>query len=187
MRATGSRTPPGRQIVVGVDGSAASAAAVRWAVREARLRHAAVRLVCAYHDDDRLHAPYATWYWAGQAERRAAARALLDRVAELARRDLPPGRLLTELADEPPARALLDRSAGAELLVLGTSRPADQADQPSQAIGPVARACRAHCPVVMVAPDNPQAGNGSRWSAGILATGDGRRSALSGQAFVPLG
>ena len=119
MRATGSRTPPGRQIVVGVDGSAASAAAVRWAA----------------------------------------------------------------------ARALLDRSAGAELLVLGTSRLADQADQPSQAIGPVARAClrRAHCPVVMVAPDNPQAANGSRWSAGILATADGRRSALSGQAFVPLG
>ena len=33
------------RIVVGVDGSAASAAAVRWAVREARLRHAAVHLI----------------------------------------------------------------------------------------------------------------------------------------------
>ena len=35
------------RIVVGVDGSAAAAAAVRWAVREARLRRTAVHLVCA--------------------------------------------------------------------------------------------------------------------------------------------
>jgi nucleotide-binding universal stress UspA family protein len=38
---------PGTQVVEGVDGSAAVETAVRWAVREARLRHAAVRLVCA--------------------------------------------------------------------------------------------------------------------------------------------
>jgi nucleotide-binding universal stress UspA family protein len=189
MRATGSRTPPGRQIVVGVDGSAASAAAVRWAVQEARLRHAAVRLVCAYHDDDRLHAPYASWCWAGQAERRAAAREMLDRAAELARTDLPPGWLLTELADEPPARALLDRSAGAEMLVLGTSRPPVQPDETPQAIGPVARVClrRAHCPVVVVTPDNPAGGQGIPQPAGTLATAGGRRSALPHQASVPLG
>lgn len=54
---------PLRRIVVGVDGSAASAAAVRWAVREARLRHATVHLVCAYHGDTRLHAPYVSSAW----------------------------------------------------------------------------------------------------------------------------
>src|SRR5271166_6811326 len=47
---------PLRRIVVGMDGSPASATAVRWAVREARLRHATVHLVCAYHGDARLRA-----------------------------------------------------------------------------------------------------------------------------------
>jgi nucleotide-binding universal stress UspA family protein len=45
--------PADSRIVVGVDGSAASDAAVRWAVREARLRHAVVHLVSAYHTDSR--------------------------------------------------------------------------------------------------------------------------------------
>ena len=65
---------PGRQIVVGVDGSAASAAAVRWAVREARLRRASVHLVCAYYTDTRLRAPYATRAWTREDEPRAPPR-----------------------------------------------------------------------------------------------------------------
>ena len=51
------------RMVVGVDGSAAAAAAVRWAVREARLRRTAVHLVCACDSDARLRAPYASWSW----------------------------------------------------------------------------------------------------------------------------
>jgi hypothetical protein len=93
---------PGTQIVVGVDGSAAAETAVRWAVREARLRHAAVRLVCAFHTDTRLRAPYAPWAWAREDETRAAAQASLDRAAHLVRAALPPGWLIAELVDEPP-------------------------------------------------------------------------------------
>jgi len=53
---------------------------------------------------------------------------------------------------------MLDRAA--EL----ARRPSDQPDQPPQAMGPVVRVClrRAQCPVVVVAPDNPQAGHGSQ-------------------------
>ena len=152
-----THSPADSRIVVGVDGSAASDAAVRWAVREARLRHATVHLVSAYYSDSRQRAQYVPSSWmAPQEEHSAAAEALIAAAMELARRSLPPGRLTAELANELPARALLDRAAHAELLVLGTTRPAPQPGQPPQAMGPVARAClqRAHCPVVVVSPDD---------------------------------
>ena len=143
-----------RRIVVGVDGTAASAA-VRWAVREARLRHAAVHIISACHHDGRLLAPYAPPSEAPDpAGENAAARAIVTATAEAARRRLPPGRVKAELTDEPPARALVDRTAGAEMLVLGTTRPGRQRPgQPPEAMGPVTRAClrHAHCPVVIVA------------------------------------
>jgi nucleotide-binding universal stress UspA family protein len=145
------------RIVVGVDGSPASAAAVRWAVREARLRHVTVHLVCAYHSDFGLRAPYVSPCWLeSQDERNAAANKMLAAMTELALRHLQRGRLTSELVDEPPARALLDRAAGAEMLVLGTTKPVPHPGEPPPAMGPVARACLrlAHCPVVVVAPDD---------------------------------
>ena len=156
-----THSPAGGKIVVGVDGSAASDAAVHWAIREARLRRATVHLVSAYHSDFRQHAQYVpSSSWMTPRQERRAAEALLAAAMELARRGLPPGRLTGEVANEPPARALLDRSAHAELLVLGTTRPAPQPGQPPQAMGPVARPCLrlAHCPVVVVSPDDRPAG-----------------------------
>jgi len=145
--------PTGKRIVVGVDGSAASTAAVHWAVSEARLRRLTVHLVCSCYSDARLHAPYAEQSWkAHRDERYAAAQAALDATAELARHRLPPGRLLAELVSEPPAQALLDRAADAEMLVLGATRPDHRPGQPALALGPVARMCLrlAQCPVVVV-------------------------------------
>ena len=156
-----THSPAGGKIVVGVDGSAASDAAVHWAIREARLRRATVHLVSAYHSDFRQHARYVPpSSWLTPEQECCAAEALLAAAMELARRGLPPGRLTGEVANEPPARALLDRSAHAELLVLGTIRPAPQPGQPPQAIGPVARPCLrlARCPVVVVSPDDRLAG-----------------------------
>jgi nucleotide-binding universal stress UspA family protein len=132
---------------------------VRWAVREALLRHATVHLVSAYHSDSRQRAQYVASSWmTPQEERSAAAEALVAAAMELARRYLPPGQLMAELANEPPARALLDRAADADLLVLGTARPTRRSGQPPQAMGPVARVCLrlAPCPVVVVSPaDRP--------------------------------
>ena len=129
-------SPAGGRIVVGVDGSAASDAAVRWAVREARLRRATVHLISAHHSEPGQRARYAPSSWMmPEEEQRAAAEALVAAAMELARRYLPPGQLTAELANKPPARALLDRSADAELLVLGTTRRA----RPGQPPGPWGR------------------------------------------------
>ena len=176
------------RIVVGVDGSAASAAAVRWAVREARLRHATVHLVCAYHCDVRLRAPYASSSWTERIHlRRAAARTVLDLATEAASRRLPPERLISELAHEPPARALANRAADAEMLVLGTTRPDGQAGQAPPAMGPVTRACLrlVRCPVVVVAPDEPPKRQGAGLRRGIPAPRGQRPSALPASVSGP--
>lgn len=146
-------TPVRGRILVGVDGSAASAAAVRWAVQEARLRGSAVHLVCAYHDDTGMHAPYAPWSpVTTPGGGRVAARAALSKALEIAHSELPSRRLTAETANELPVRALLSRAADAEMLVLGSSRPAPVPGQPDMAVGPVARDCLrlASCPVVVV-------------------------------------
>ena len=144
---------PKPRIVVGVDGTPSSAAAVRWAVREAMLRRGSVHLVFAVDHRRRQFAPYAPGIQAPDIdEAHAAARELLAAAAKVAGASLPPERLRSELADGLPARVLVDRAATAGLLVLGITTP--KAGQPEGDLGPVVRACLRHapCPVVAVAP-----------------------------------
>jgi len=70
-----------------------------------------------------------------------------------------PAGVQMELADGAPARVLLERSVGAEMLVLGSARlgsdpatPAAPTLQSRTPLGPVARDClhAAPCPVVVV-------------------------------------
>ena len=72
------------------------------------------------------------------------------RLADAVRTALGPAPSITvtvEVTEGPAARVLLDRAAGAELLVLGGAVGAAQ-----DRIGAVARACLRHppCPVVVV-------------------------------------
>ena len=148
---TGNTDPGSGTIVVGVDGTAASAAAVRWAVQEARLRRASVHLVCADDLGRRSRAPYSARPVAPRPDEGNAARTALLGAEQHASQALPPGRLSSELADGSPAQVLINRSAGADLLVLGRAYPAEQpASQAPPPMGPVARACLhgAACPVV---------------------------------------
>ncbi len=135
------RTP---RIVAGVHGTAASDAALDWATREAALRCARLHLVLARDTAACHRAPYAH---PGDPAAGDADAGWLTRVAARAARLLPPGRVTTDLADGLPARILVDRAAGASLLVLGAA--------PSGFLGPVARAClrQAPCPVVIVVPE----------------------------------
>jgi nucleotide-binding universal stress UspA family protein len=142
--------PAGRRIVVGVDGSPASVAALGWAAREARLRQAELHAVYAWEGAERCRAPYATCPGLPRPEEdRAAAASLLAASVRAALGRAPPRGLRTELAEGHAERMLLDRAAGAELLVLGS---AGRAGHLPQAAGPVHRACLrgAPCPVVIV-------------------------------------
>ena len=83
-------------IVVGIDGSAASAEALRLALREAEIRDASVRAIHVWYGDEA-----------------AARRLLADTVGEA-----PAEQVLIE--SPSPAAALANASEGADLLVLGT-------------------------------------------------------------------
>jgi nucleotide-binding universal stress UspA family protein len=137
--------PAVRRIVVGVDGSADSVIALRWACREASIRNAEVHAV--HVQEAPLHRPasYAVptptdSCTDGDTEMWKAALA-----------DVASGiRVHTETAVGLVARTLLERCTGADMLVLGTTAN----DVPDQAwsAGPVIRAClqRAPCPVVVI-------------------------------------
>jgi nucleotide-binding universal stress UspA family protein len=151
---TGNTGPAGGRIVVGVDGRATSLTAVRWAAQEALLRQASVHLVFVSRQHER--ASYSGPPQApppGEDGPEAEGKALLAAAELEAARILPPGRVSSELAAGAPAQVLIDRSAGAGLLVLGTAYQAGQsASEVPPMMGSTVRASlhRAACPVVVV-------------------------------------
>ena len=141
--------PAVRRIVVGVDGSAESAAALNWACREASLRGAEVHAVHVREANCHSLASYAV----------AASSGAEDDVEEMWRSVLHDQggavQVRTEVVEGLAPRVLLDRCAGADMLILGTA--SDVPGAPRSA-GPVIRAClrRAPCPVVVIsAAQNP--------------------------------
>lgn len=136
-----------RRIVVGFDGSPPAAAALSWALREARLRSAEVWVVRALDDGRHTRAAYAGADTAATARRSAAVRELHS-AAEAAQREW--GRVTQVLVeDDLTARALTRVADHADLLVLGVSgHHLLTAPTP----GPTAAACvrAAACPVVLV-------------------------------------
>lgn len=140
-------------LVVGVSGSRASGAALRWAAAEARRRHARLRVIQAW--DPEFGAPYAP---SGQRtapgqQREAAGASLTSQLRAAFGRQMPAW-VTAELARGVAERVLVDRSAGADLLVLGSAAPPTPT---ARSVGPVVRAClsRSQCPVVICAADQP--------------------------------
>jgi nucleotide-binding universal stress UspA family protein len=139
------------RIVVGVDGSAGSRSALLWAADECQIRE---RLLVIVHAPDPSAAPMLVA--AGEPAIRAmddAGRRLLD--AELiAASTRQPGVLVTSLLSHAGAAdALIDLSAGADMLVVGTR---GHNGFTSTMLGSVSTraAAHSHCPVVVV-PEAP--------------------------------
>lgn len=127
------------RIVVGVDGSAAAAVALAWAVAEARAHRASVEVWHAWHVTYPLHGPPPDEHVA-----ELAARAVLDSAVDAVETEgLPVRRVLVRAI---PASALLDASRQADLVVIGAAR--SRAGQAGQVASQVV--AHAHCTVVVV-------------------------------------
>jgi len=142
--------PGVRRIVVGVDGSAESVAALRWACREASLSTAEVHAVLALEAACHRVASYAVPAPRQISASWGAAREVLRRSVSEAVSLFPGVSVRTEITEGLAARVLLDHAAHADMLVLGrTSHGPDK----YRGAGPVIRAClrAAPCPVVVIA------------------------------------
>jgi nucleotide-binding universal stress UspA family protein len=133
-------------IVVGIDGSEGSAAALRFAVEEARVRGSELRVVCAWHvppaayDTGLVQAPLdATEFEriAGSAARRTLEEAGLDVATTIL------------LREGQAAEVLVEEAEGAELLVVGSR---GLGGFRGLLLGSVSQQCAQHatCPVVIV-------------------------------------
>ncbi len=139
------------RIVVGIDGSQNSRAALEFAVREARLRRATVEAVMAWHR------PYTgdAWTMAIPVDVQGmedSYRQELTTLVEAADTTGLDGPISTMVVEGSPAQALLDRSEGADLLVVGSR---GHGGFVGLLLGSVGNQVAAHatCPVVIVPGD----------------------------------
>jgi nucleotide-binding universal stress UspA family protein len=140
------------RIVVGVDSSPDSTAALRWALGQAESLSG--ELVCLFCWQMPFYGMPGGF---DRDELESRAKALLRQAVTLAVPD-PPVPLLTVVAEGDPTEALIEASKNASLLVLGTRGRSSFA---GLMLGSVSQGCsaHAHCPVVLVkTSDEPTPG-----------------------------
>lgn len=151
-----------KRIVVGVDGSEGSQRALQWAAEEAGLRDASLEVVTTYESEPE---------WAGlpadggmsskqiEAVRdsvKTATRRAAEHAQAVAKKMIAglPGNTDAEavvIASQRPAEALVERSRGAEMLVVGSR---GLGGFKTLMLGSVSQQCATHadCPVVIIRP-----------------------------------
>ncbi|GAB3291117.1 universal stress protein [Parasphingorhabdus pacifica] len=141
-----SSQEPG-SVVVGVDGSASSKAALRWGLRQAILTGADLRAVGAWEFP-------AFYSWEGgpmppEDFERAARKALDDAVDETIHNEDIPVHIHREVLHGHSAQVLLDQSTDADVLVVGSR---GHGSFYGALLGSVSQQCAQHasCPVVIV-------------------------------------
>jgi nucleotide-binding universal stress UspA family protein len=137
-------------IVVGVDGSPASRAALRWAAAQADRTGAALQAVAVW-EYQTLHG------WGVDAPGDDAAAATGEALARAVRTVLgadPPIEVRETVAVGHPARVLVNLACDADLLVVGSRSHGAVSDA---LLGSVSAYCthHAHCPIVVVRPEAP--------------------------------
>lgn len=135
-------------IVVGLDGSIASLAALRWAVNEAVARGSQVEVVNAWAAHSMRDLAFGS-----TREFHNASICMLDNEVRAVLRDTPaPPVVIQTSINSNPAAALIERARTAEMLVLGAHGHNDFHDI---VFGQIEAGCRRHagCPVVVVDED----------------------------------
>jgi nucleotide-binding universal stress UspA family protein len=139
-------------IVVGVDGSEHSLAAVRWAAAEARLRGARLRLVAAWKVSTLMYAaeafppPYTVDL---EAEMRRKAEDMLEQACQAVAADLEGVDVERVVHNGPAANVLCEASTVADMLVVGSR---GRGGFSGLLLGSVSHQCaqQAPCPVMIV-------------------------------------
>jgi nucleotide-binding universal stress UspA family protein len=135
------------RIVVGIDGSASAADALRWAIEQAKATDATVEAVYAWDPGALVSLavpPLIDWEPLREAAR--------TRPAEIVRAAVgsdPGVRVVAKTISGNPAEVLVERSAHADLLVVGSR---GLGGLKGMLLGSVGHHCAAHshCPVVIV-------------------------------------
>jgi nucleotide-binding universal stress UspA family protein len=142
------------KIVVGVDGSPGSRAALRWAHKEAQLRRTALEAVTVWQFPVMTSLPaFGAMPPPEDLSQEAGESllAILDEEEVSSTAEVPVTTVVTEGAAAP---ALLDASEGADLLVVGSR---GHGGFSGLLLGSVSQQCATHgrCPVVVVHADQP--------------------------------
>jgi nucleotide-binding universal stress UspA family protein len=139
-----------RQIVVGVDGSAAGQRALRWALAEARRRNEPIQAVIAWRWDA-LDSGDAI---SSAAADEAAATLLrqIEAVPVLERADVP---IVKQVREGRPGDVLTAAARGADLLVIGSH---GHSHRLQEVLGSTAEECvrNASCPVIVLPANQPR-------------------------------
>ena len=135
------------RVIVGVDGSPQSVHALSWACRRGETCGDTVRAVCAWSlaasGEDWMPQPDVS------AEGQRRAERVLREAIERVRSEHPAVRVETAAVEGPPARVLVDMSADADLLVVGSQGLGGFS---GLLLGSVSQQCvhNSHCPVTVV-------------------------------------
>jgi nucleotide-binding universal stress UspA family protein len=156
--------PMTRRVVVGVDGSEPSKRALRWAAYLAQSMHASIEAVIAWNLGAAAYAPYPS-NWDPADDARITIDHTLDSV--FGAQHHPADLKVTVLEGYPP-KVLLDVSADADMLVIGSRGHGGFA---GLLLGSVSAACTEHatCPVLVTHGTTPEPPNTGHSPAQLVA------------------
>jgi len=144
--------PGSAPIVVGIDGSESSRRALQWAVHEAELQGVSVRVISTYAIPAIAMAePGFSYEPANLQELADYCRKVVATEVAKANKEHPKVKLETEVFEGSAAQVLIEASARASMLVVGSR---GHGGFVGLLLGSVSQQCvtHAHCPVVVVRP-----------------------------------